>query len=113
MESYFFMEINCSKQLVMNREYLRRTILVIFPPERKKKKKKKCSNFDVARILIAAITTLDFKEEFNRGCYLRKKYVLFSGNLGNVLMENFFVDKTGTSRDCYPDYYCGKKIDLV
>lgn len=48
----------------------------------------------MARILIAAITTLDFKEEFNRGCYLRKKYVLFSRNLGNVLMENFFVDKT-------------------
>lgn len=71
-----------------DREYLRRTILVIFPPE--KKRKRKSSNFDVARILIAAITTLDFKEEFNRGCYLRKKYVLFSRNLGNVLMENFF-----------------------
>lgn len=41
MESYFFMEINCSKQLVMGREYLRRTILVIFPPERKKENKKK------------------------------------------------------------------------
>lgn len=40
MESYFFMEINCSKQLVMGREYLRRTILVIFPPERKKENKK-------------------------------------------------------------------------
>lgn len=39
MESYFFMEINCSKQL--GREYLRRTILVIFPPERKKENKKK------------------------------------------------------------------------
>lgn len=90
MESYFFMEINCSKQLVMNREYLRRTILVIFPPERKKKKKKKCSNFDVARILIAAITTLDFKEEFNRGCYLRKKIRSFFGEFRECFNGEFF-----------------------